>query len=56
MDISAIFLTSRQGKQDVGRKVAQRDCQARIVESADQLASDGIIGHEIRDYLQFIQQ
>ncbi|KAL8365492.1 hypothetical protein RB595_004349 [Gaeumannomyces hyphopodioides] len=39
-----------------GRRIAQRDCQAWIVESANQLVQDGIFALEVATYLEEIRQ
>ncbi|KAL1849448.1 hypothetical protein Plec18170_007354 [Paecilomyces lecythidis] len=41
---------------NIGKKIKQRDCQTWIVESAAQLAKDGVFSNEVVDYLQAVKQ
>ncbi|RAK97345.1 uncharacterized protein BO80DRAFT_496399 [Aspergillus ibericus CBS 121593] len=40
----------------VGRRIVQRDCQTWIVESAEQLVREGILGREVGEFLRRIEQ
>ncbi len=40
----------------VGKKIVQKNCQAWIIESADQLVADGIILPDVAAYLRAIEQ
>ncbi|KAJ3567944.1 hypothetical protein NPX13_g6593 [Xylaria arbuscula] len=56
VEAPAKSLNAASDSDSSGKKITQRDCQTWIVESADQLARDGIFSSEVVSYLLAIKQ